>query len=266
MKNTLVLLGCAMIAISSSGQQPASPAGVQATTGTKSGEFFDKDIDIHFNYPVEMQILDAAQDMESGHFNLYGASADNDPEHQQAKRCVRPLLDLVLPEDKAPKRNADMGNLWIDDTKEYKESRAPEPIYAKILFTELVKDCLPKKLQKNENDTLGTMALSAVTMPGLERAPNPLWYDVANQKIHMNNSIGRPLVNGKPSPAPIIVMSMSTQWHGHLLLWVFMSNDMDIFNDMTKSLVQFGKGPWGQMFAANIGPKDSGTPMTILPK
>jgi len=42
--------------------------------------------------------------------------------------------------------------------------------------------------------------------------------------------------------------------------------DSAIFNEITKSLVQFGKGPVGPMFAANLGPKGSGTPITILPK
>jgi len=261
MKKRLLLLVCVMTAISSSGQQVAPPAGAQVSS--RPGEFFDKDIDLHFNYPVEMQALNAADDLESGHLNFYGKSGADDPEHQEAMRCARPLLDLNLPEDKAPKRSADIGNVWIDESK---EPQTPEPIYAKIALVEVVKDCLPKKLQKSENDTLTTMALSAVSLPGVDPIPNPLWYEVANQKIHMNGAIGRILHNGKRAPAPIIVMSMSTQWRGHLLQWVFVSNDVEIFNEITKSFVQFGNGPWGEMFAANIGPKGSGTPMTILPK
>lgn len=66
--------------------------------------------------------------------------------------------------------------------------------------------------------------------------------------------------------APVIIMSMATQWHDRLLEWVFTSNDAEIFNGITKSLVQFGDGPWGPMFAPNIGPKGSGTPMTVLPR
>jgi hypothetical protein len=61
-------------------------------------------------------------------------------------------------------------------------------------------------------------------------------------------------------------MAMSTQWRGHLLGWMFVSNDTEIFNEMTKSLVQFGDGAWGPMFAANLGPRGSGTPLTILPR
>ena len=59
---------------------------------------------------------------------------------------------------------------------------------------------------------------------------------------------------------------MTTQWRGHLLAWVFTSNDTEIFNQITKSLVQFGDGSWGPTFAPNIGPKGSGTPINILPK
>ena len=110
------------------------------------------------------------------------------------------------------------------------------------------------------------MALSAISMPGIGRMPKPIWYEIGKQKVHMNSGVGRPIVNGQVASAPLIIMSMATQWRGHLLAWVFTSNDTEIFNEMTKSLVQFGNGPWGTMFAANIGSKDSGTPITIAPK
>jgi hypothetical protein len=232
----------------------------------KPGLFYDKSLDLHFNYPVEMRTLDSAADMEIGHRNIFGMPGDADPEHQEAKRCMKILLDADLPTENAPQRNADIGDLWVDDSKIYKESRKPEPVSAKIMIVELVRDCVPKKLRKKEDDVLGNMALSAVAVPGIGRMPNPIWYEIGRQKIHMNSGVGRPIVNGKLASAPVIIMSMATEWHDHLLEWVFTSNDAEIFNGITKSLVQFGDGPWGPMFAPNIGPKGSGTPMTVLPK
>ena len=116
------------------------------------------------------------------------------------------------------------------------------------------------------DDALGNMALSSVMEPGLEPMPKPIWYEIGQQKIHMNSSAGRAIVNGKLDPAPVIIMAMTTEWRGHLLEWVFTANDTEIFNELTKSMVRFGDGPWSPMFAANIGPQGSGTPMTILPK
>lgn len=244
-------------------QQEAKPNDAGAS---KPGEFYNKELDLHFNYPVEMQTFDTKTEMELGHQNIYGDSGANDLEHQEAKKCMRPLLDAKLPEDKASQRMANLDGVWVDDSKEYKESRKPEPIFAQIVMTEIVRDCLPKALQKNENDALGTIAMSFVSLPGIARMPKPLWYEVGKQKIHMNSAAGRPVVNGQVASAPIFIMSMSTQWRGHLLAWVFTSNDTEIFNEITKSKVQFGNGSWGPMFAANIGPKGQGTPMTILPK
>ncbi len=249
-----------------SSAQPATPPKLIDVPGQKPGIFYDKDLDVHFTYTVEMRALDASADMESGHQNIFGTPGDDDPEHQQAKKCIRPLLDAELPVEKAPQRAADVGAIWVDDSRTYKESRKPEPIFAKVLFVEVVRDCLPKKLRKNENDALGNIALSFVSAPGIQRMPNPIWYETGKQKIHMNSGVGRVLVNGHLADAPIIVMAMSTQWRGHLLAWVFTSNDAQVFNETTKSLVQFGDGPWGPMFAANIGPPGSGTPMTVLPK
>jgi hypothetical protein len=276
MRMMILLIGCMLDATPAGSQQEVKPntgipasqpgAGPNDVTAPMPGMFYDKELDLHFNYPVEMQALDASAEMESGHQNIYGVSGENDPEHAQAKRCLRPLLDADLPQAKAPQRSADLGGIWVDDTKEYKESRKPEPIFAKILLVEMVRDCLPKKLQKNENDALGTIALSLVSEPGIQRMPKPIWYEVGKQKIHMNSGVGRPIVNGQLASAPIVVMSMSTQWRGHLLAWAFTSNDTEIFNEITKSLVQFGNNGWGPMFAANLGPQGQGTPMTILPK
>lgn len=247
-------------------QQSTAPQVHELTSQATSGEFYDKELDLHFNYPVEMKLLDGASDIDIGHRNIFGMPGDADPDHQEAKRCMKILLDACLPADKAPQRKADIQELWVDDSKEYRESRKPAPIYAKILMVELLPDCVPKKFRKKEDDVLASMSLSAVSMPGIGRMPKPIWYEIGKQKIHMNSGVGRPIINGQLASAPLIIMSTATQWRGRLLAWVFTSNDTEIFNEMTKSIVRFGDGPWGPMFAANIGPKGSGTPMIILPK
>jgi hypothetical protein len=267
-----------MTATTAIGQQDATPGKQLSTSPSqtesksssapsqKPGTFYDQGLNFHFNYPEEMRTLDGNAEMESGHENIYGTSGNIDPEHLQAKRCTRFLLDTELPQDKAPQRPASLHGMWTDKSGEAKDSGKPTPIVAKILLVEIARDCLPKDVQQNEDDASAGIAKSFVSIPGIQLMPKPLWYEAGKQKIHMNSGVGRPIVNGQPDSGPIIVMSMSTQWHGHLLAWVFTSNDAEIFNEITKSLVQFGNGPWGPMFAGNIGPEGSGLPMTILPK
>jgi len=250
--------------------EQAQPSSVAKDSGasTESGKFYDKEMDLRFNYPVEMRTLDMVADMEAGHMNIYGSSGDSDPEHREARRCIRPLLDAELPAEKAPSRLASLQDIWVDQTREYKDSYKPQPIFAKLVLIEFEPGCLPKKLQKGKkvDEVLHSMALSAVSEPGLEPMPKPIWYEIGKQKIHMNSSAGRPIMNGKLDPAPVIIMAMATEWRGHLLEWVFTANDTEIFNEITKSLVRFGDGPWSQIFAPNIGAKGQGTPITILPK
>ena len=245
---------------------PQTGAGRKAgaVTPPKPGEFYDKNLALHFNYPTEMRTLNSHADIDRGHQNISGASGANDPEHSEG--CDRPLLDAELPQNNAPHRAANLDGVWVDDSKESKESRKPEPISAHILMMEVVRDCLPQELQKNENDALGSIALSLVSKPGIKRMPTPMWYEIDKQKIHMNSGAGRPIVDGRLASAPIIIMSMATEWRGHLLAWVFTSNDTEVFNGITKSLVQFGDGPWGPMLESNVGPRGSGAPMTIAPK
>ena len=269
----LMLLVCGLVT-SASGQQGAKPEARASAPKTaarrkakpviaaKPGEFNDQELDLHFHYPIEMRALDASAERKRGHQDVSGVSGANDAEQVEAKRCERPLLEAELPEDRGPQRVANLDGVWTDESKEYKESRKPEPVSAKILMIEIVRVCLPAELQKNENDALGSIAMSFVSQPGIKRMLEPLWYELGNQKIHVNSGAGRPIVNGNLASAPVLIMSMTTQWRGHLLAWVFTSNDIQIFNEITKSLVQFGDGEWGQMFAANVGPKGSGTRLT----
>ena len=269
-RKLLLPLICVLAVMPSIGQQEARPDVQTPSLKTrpkasvadivKPGEFYNRDLDLHFNFPVEMRAQDPREAMEKGHQNVYGVSGASDPEHREAERCARPLLDAELPEDDAPKRPASLAGVWVDEPKQ----RRPEPITATILMVEIMRDCLPKELQNNEDAALGNIALSFVSMDGIERMPKPIWYETGNQKIHMNSGAGRPAANGERLSSPIIIMSMSTQWRGHLLAWVFTSNDTEILNEITKSLVRFGDGPWGPMFAANIG--QGGKPMTILPR
>jgi len=271
----LLLLVCILLSVAANAQDanPITQATTpKAGTETKSnpttvapGEFYDKGLDLHFNYPVEMRLLDADAEMERGHKEIYGVPGANDPEHMEARRCMRFLLDADLTEDKAPKRPARLDGV-ANDPHIYDKLK-PEPISAKILLVEAVRDCLPKELQQDEDRALSAIALSFVSQNGIERMPKPLWYETANQKIHMNSGAGQLGLKGDPPSAPIFIMSMATAWRGHLLAWVFTSNDTEIFNEITKSQVKFGDGPWGPMFAANIGnPGSSGKPITILPK
>jgi hypothetical protein len=102
MKMTILLLGSMLATMFASGQQEAKPnTETKSQTGKerqtsdvtagKPGELYDKNLEMHFNYPVEMRTLDFSAEMESGHQNIYGISGENDPEHQEAKRCIRPL-------------------------------------------------------------------------------------------------------------------------------------------------------------------------------
>jgi hypothetical protein len=251
-------------------QASTSPAGAESKSSNspnqKPGTFYDQELNLHFKYPEEMRVLDGNAEMESGHQNVYGTSGNSDPEHLEAKRCTRFLLDTELPQDKAPQRPASLNGMWTDEPNKSNESKKPTPMVARILVVEIARDCLPKNVQQNDDDASAGIAKSFVSIPGIKLMPKPLWYEVGKQKIHMNSGVGRPVINGQPAAEPIIVMSMSTQWNGHLLAWVFTSNDAEIFNEITKSLVQFGNGPWGPMFAGNIGPEGSGVPMTILPR
>jgi hypothetical protein len=72
--------------------------------------------------------------------------------------------------------------------------------------------------------------------------------------LHLGLAAGRPTENGKLSPNALVMMGMSAKWHGHFLAWMFLSNDLDTFNKITKSQIQFGKNTPAPMFKADVTP------------
>lgn len=103
--------------IISSSTTNAPESGTDAAS--EAGIFYDKDLDLRFEYPVEMRTEDPLEEMRRGQRNVYGVSAKNDPEHQQAERCMLPLFYAELSGDKAPQRPADLGE------KSFKWETAP---------------------------------------------------------------------------------------------------------------------------------------------
>src|SRR5215472_831658 len=97
---TASLLLCVLTGAPASGQQgapttsqPLAPQMTKSATADGAGQpgvFYDKQLDLHFNYPVEMKTLDAKEETESGHRNIFGVSGSDDPEHKEAERCLRP--------------------------------------------------------------------------------------------------------------------------------------------------------------------------------
>jgi len=119
-----------------------------------------------------------------------------------------------------------------------------------------MRECMVgESVPNNEDGLLQAIAQALVSAPGIQRMAKPVWYDLTGQKIHMNAGVGRMIAKGKLAPAPVIMMAMSTDWRGHLLTWLFISDDAEVFNQITNSRVQFGDGPWKPMFAGNFAPK-----------
>ena len=87
------------------GDKPAPQTGAgpkaRSVTPPKPGDFYDKKLALHLNYPTEMRTLDPRANIERGHRNSSGASGANDPENSEG--CDRPLLNAELPQDNAPR-------------------------------------------------------------------------------------------------------------------------------------------------------------------
>jgi hypothetical protein len=52
---------------------------------------------------------------------------------------------------------------------------------------------------------------------------------------------------------PLYTMGLSTNWNNHLLVWYFLSNNIDILNRITKTTVRFGRDQAAPLYPLTIG-------------
>ncbi len=244
----LVLLLVPLIGIA---QQTATsslpPETSKGTTQDKAtGTYTNTELHLTFSYPQELLPEDAHAIAERGHVAMYGTQPETDPEHVRSEACDKVLL--MVGKDGDPKK----AEITIPGGGKA-PSIEPDPT-ASILLVEIDNSCVPPKILKKPDNALAGLALQVTQIPGMTSIDQPIWYEIQGHKIHFAAAQGQPLSkDGKQlSPYRQIIAGFAVELNGHILVWMLQSDDVDFFNRLLDSKVDFGSGAPQALFPEHL--------------
>jgi hypothetical protein len=256
MKSLLFLFALIASSQSAIGVQ-IGPDQSAVVTSPTPGIFYQRELDLHFYYPVEMVASDPTKITDADRTAGIGKSQPGDSEREGSKACLRVMLRADLPADKVGTRMATLGA--IENTP----SPESESVTGTIWLFDVDMNCVCAAMRKKRDAAMRDISATITQAQGMTRTGPPLWYDLGKQKTHMSAALGR----HNPNEGPVLMMDVVTDYRSHVLMWIVQSNDAETFNALTKSTVQFDKSPALPLFPANVGPQGfGGVPMKILPR
>lgn len=245
---TLSFLFVPLVAISQVAT-PASPsAGAQAAAapGNAITTYNDPELHLAFSYTKELLPQDARAVAERGHIAFYGNQPETDPDHLKSEACSKILLSVSKVSD--PKTS--LIGLRGDRKTIYVK---PDPGGSISLF-DIDRTCIPPNDLKKMDNTLAVIALQVTKIPGMAAIDQPVWYDIQGHRIHFAAAYGQPVSKDKKtlSPDPQVVAGLAVEVNNHILFWMLEANDIDFFNRLLDSKVDFGSGVPQALFPKHL--------------
>jgi hypothetical protein len=233
-------------------QQAATTSPPVGTTNVvpsgSNGTYINSELHLTFSYPPELQPEDAQAIAERGHIAMYGTQPEADPEHAESEACDKVLL--MVGKESDPKKEE--VTVSAGKTKPSIQMK-PDPGGSIALF-EIDSSCVPPKSLKKIDNVLAGLALVITRVPGMKPIDKPVWYDIQDHKVHFAAADGYPLSKGNKtlSSDPQIIAGFAVEVNSHILLWMLQSNDIDFFNHLLDSKVDFGSGVPQVLFPTHL--------------
>jgi hypothetical protein len=253
MKFTVFFILCIPLAattaqVTATGSQSMG-ASVSAAPSNKGGTYINPELHLTFSYPPELRPEDARAIGDRGHLAFYGTQPGTDPEHIKSEACDKVLFMVGKGSD--PKK----AEITIARGKKKPSIEVkPDPGGSIALF-EIDNSCIPPKLLKKPDSMLAGLAHTFIQIPGLKPIGPPLWYEIQGHRVHFAAAQRQPLSkkDNKPlSPYPQIVGGFAVEVDGHVLFWMLQSNDVELFNHLLDSQVDFGPKAPQALFPSHL--------------
>jgi hypothetical protein len=239
MKLTTLLFMLSPMVVTAQDAEPASPTvGTQTTTAPSNaaGNYANPELHLSFSYPQELLPQDVRAVAERGHIAFYGSQPETDPDHIKSEACNKPLLSVSKASDPKKSRigiRSDKKTIYLK----------PDPGGSISLF-EIEKSCIPSKDLKKMENTLAGIAIQTTKIPGLAPIDRPVWYEIQGHRVHFAAAYGQPISKdmktlGSDSQ---IIAGLAVEVNDHILFWMLQANDIDFFNRLLDSKVDFGSG------------------------
>jgi len=92
---------------------------------------------------------------------------------------------------------------------------------------------------------------TAIQLPGATPLSGPLWFDFGKQKVHMTfSAVG--LQNTSRDQPHALIATAAMRYHGRTLGWFMSADQLNTFNDLTKSSIELDDGKTYPLVSFNL--------------
>lgn len=218
----LLFLGAGM-SIAQAQAQSGAQAGAAGSTNAQ--QYTDAALHVTFWYPEELTAQDARAIAGVGHPVTFGEEDDSGP--RKADTCSRVLLAVGR-----PARTPGSG--------------AAADMLASISLVDTDPSCVPppaEKDRKKMDKVLGELTRSATMIFGMMPIEQPLGYEIDGNHVHFAAAQGQPVTKTDLQTADAeYIGAVAVAVQGHILRWTLQATDLDLFNRLLASRVDFGSG------------------------
>jgi hypothetical protein len=212
-----------------------TPQEVEQLVG-KSVAYTNSEIGFSFSYPAELH----AQSAESLAAKWKQATDKSDPKYKATDACTHVLLHAERKDE--PGVGASIAI--------YGEGHSPKtvitvPVAGSVTITEMNQQCLPAEFKGREDEVLSAFASSVGEEPGMKLIGQPMWYEVEGHKVHAGKarSAENSAKSTNPTAPPTDYLASATvNIGGHLMIFMFETQDLYSLNKLVHGTVQFGSG------------------------
>lgn len=195
------------------------------TQTEQPGVFHETATGLTLRFPVELIVRDAQTRIDEGHMAVFGSMQKQANEHELAKRCMKPMLFAELPNESA------------------KKDSTPAASTVTLFMFEFIasKECKKGFKYKDDEAVAGGVAQTAIQLPGATPLSRPLWFDFGKQKLHATFAAFG-LQNTSPDQPHALVVMAAMRYHEHILGWILSADQLNTFNDLTKTSIELDDG------------------------
>ncbi len=191
----------------------------------QTGVFHETSTGLTMRYPVELAVRDAQKSIDEGHVAVFGSMQNEAGTHELASRCIKPIL-LAQLSGGSPQENQPSG-----------------ASAATLLLFEFIanKECKAGFKYKDDEKVTGGIAQTAIQLPGATALSGPLYFDLGKQKLHITfAALG--LQNISPDQPHALIATAAMRYHGHILGWILSADQLNTFNDLSKTSIELDDG------------------------
>lgn len=209
---------------------------------------------LSLTYPGSL-VAEKVASLDEQHAAIASTQPSNEkPEYKKADQCT----DKVLSAHRSDDPHKAQATIAIHGDSRGTVVHLDPVVDASMTIARVGLECVPTEYRSQADAMAAVMAEGFIQESGLKEIDQPIWYDIANERIHFaaaeSPSDAQASAGTANAPRPREwVASIAFAWENNLITIQIESNDLPFLNEVLHSSIAFGSQPPAPLFPAELG-------------